>query len=659
MYQQQGPLLTDKDFFVRCIDANYSGLDRIKSAALHKDYGECRALFADFVRGALDARRFFSCLPKEGDSFEEDVSRKAELAMKHIMTACKIPHDFGGGSVDWFSNPTYNGYPEWTWQLSRHAELLTLARAYRIFGDERYAVECCALFDSWVKQATRFSVDGNKSEALCWRSIECGIRMSVVWPEMIHSVIQSEACSDDMITDFFKSIYEHAVLLRNFHKNRGNWLIMEMSGLLHIATLYPFFAEREEWFAYAESKLKEELQKQVYPDGFQFELSTGYQQILVTHYSRVIKLLRGYGKSVPEEFGGTLKKILDIYVKLMRPNGCLPDLNDGTLVSARSRILPYIDLLLDDPTMMWVASDGKVGAPPADTSFVLPNSGIAVFRTGWGREDTWLCFDGGPFGVAHQHEDKLNLLMHASGKYILTEGNNYAYDSSEMRKYVLSTRAHNTVLVDGMEQNRRKSRNWSDEMICQHSGLQAKLSDTVDACRASYEDGYGEDQDKTVRHERSVYFVKKLNGLPPFALVVDRLTAASGIHLYEIQYHLDAEKVTAEGLNVTADGLQIIAPKQDECGAALSIDHGVKEPKWNGWTADSVVQGDFRPIYIVKYVLSGNNLRFVTLLLPIDGGKDLIRDVEAGTEISDTKMVLKLKNNEELAFDENDWLERI
>ena len=38
------------------------------------------------------------------------------------------------------------------------------------------------------------------------------------------------------------------MLLRRFHRKRGNWLIMEMSGLLHISTLYPFFLESEEWF---------------------------------------------------------------------------------------------------------------------------------------------------------------------------------------------------------------------------------------------------------------------------------------------------------------------------------------------------------------------------------------------------------------------------
>ncbi len=658
MCKQQGPLLTDKEFFECGINADISSLEALKDALGCGDYKTCRKIFAEYIRGTLDADTFFSRLHYSDNFDEENVIRKAELAMRHIMTACQIPHDFKGECVDWFSNPTFNGYQEWTWQLNRHAELLTLARAYRTTGDERYAEECCALFDSWVKQATRYSLDDNNSEALCWRSIECGIRMSVVWPEVIYSILPSNACNDDIIVDFFKSIYEHALLLRQFHASLGNWLIMEMSGLLHIATLFPFFLKAEEWFGYAIDKLSAELEKQVYPDGFQFELSSGYQQVVIIYYGRVLRLLTGYGKKVPEVFLNTLRKMLHIYIKLMRPNGALPDLNDGSLSSVKGLVEPYIDLFPNDNDLQWAASGGENGMPPDKQSFILSYSGIAVFRTGWAEDDTWLCFDGGPYGAAHQHEDKLNILLHTRGKYVLTEGNNYAYDSSEMRKYVLSTRAHNTVLVDGMEQNRKKTHCWHDDMLTRHSGLQASLSLHVDACRASYDNGYGDEADKTVCHERSVYFVKKLSGLPPFAIIVDRLTASAGIHSYEIQYHLDADKVTTNRLNITAAPLSIIAPTDNECDVSLSVEYGVKEPKWNGWTADSAVQGDFRPIYIAKYILKGQNIRFATLLLPMDDSKGLIVGLEGSNQIEDTKLCVKLADGRELNIDENEWLER-
>ena len=47
--------------------------------------------------------------------------------------------------------------------------------------------------------------------------------------------------------------------------------------------------------------------------------------------------------------------------------------------------------------------------------------------------------------------------VHRAPRVLLVEGGVYTYDASVWRKYVLSSRAHNVVLVDGLEQARRKS----------------------------------------------------------------------------------------------------------------------------------------------------------------------------------------------------------
>ena len=90
----------------------------------------------------------------------------------------------------------------------------------------------------------------------------------------------------------------------------------------------------------------------------------------------------------------------------------------------------------------WITEGDETGKPEY-TSAAMPWSGFAALRTGWGQDDTWALMDAAPFGRAHQHEDKLSVLLYTNGKFLLTEGGNYAYDESEMRNYVLSTRSHN------------------------------------------------------------------------------------------------------------------------------------------------------------------------------------------------------------------------
>jgi len=84
---------------------------------------------------------------------------------------------------------------------------------------------------------------------------------------------------------------------------------------------------------------------------------------------------------------------------------------------------------------------GRARLAPAQASHAFPYAGYYVMRTGWEPDAMWAVLDAGHFGYGHQHEDKLSLLLHAYGRLLLTEGGNYAYDASEMRRYVLSTRA--------------------------------------------------------------------------------------------------------------------------------------------------------------------------------------------------------------------------
>ena len=62
------------------------------------------------------------------------------------------------------------------------------------------------------------------------------------WQWALHSFYRSPHFTDDVLVDWYKSVWEHGWRLRNFHRT-GNWLIMEMNGLAQIGILYPQFQE--------------------------------------------------------------------------------------------------------------------------------------------------------------------------------------------------------------------------------------------------------------------------------------------------------------------------------------------------------------------------------------------------------------------------------
>ena len=274
MYEKKlGPLLSDEQFFGECLNLDYQGMEAVKKAVDGKDYNLARKEMASYIRETLDADRFFEIpyeipeniykLPGESDA------KAAERICNHTLVSVGVPCEYGkDNKVDWEANPTYNGYKEWTWQLSRHNDIKLLAHEYNKTKNEKLAYAAAELMDSWMKQAVCPDADCAGYKTKCWRTIECGIRMGANWPYILFTFYKTPAFTDDLLIDWYKSVYEHGERLSKNHMT-GNWLIMEMNGLGQIGILYPQFKKSAQWLNQALESLEEELDRQIYPDGFQ------------------------------------------------------------------------------------------------------------------------------------------------------------------------------------------------------------------------------------------------------------------------------------------------------------------------------------------------------------------------------------------------------
>ena len=101
--------------------------------------------------------------------------------------------------------------------------------------------------------------------------------MGANWPYILFTFYKTPAFTDDILINWYKSVYEHGERLSKNHMT-GNWLIMEMNGLGQIGILYPQFKKSEKWLQQALESLEEELDRQIYPDGFQYELDVYKRQ---------------------------------------------------------------------------------------------------------------------------------------------------------------------------------------------------------------------------------------------------------------------------------------------------------------------------------------------------------------------------------------------
>ncbi len=653
-----GPLVTDGAFFTQHVNTGLPGMEGIPEAARRGDFAAARRLFAAQVRASVKPQTLLS-IPyvPEGTHVmlpNEDPIAAAERVLTHNLISVGVPHQFGE-RIDYFHNPTFNQYKEWTWQLSRHSEWKLLAYAYHKTGDERYAACCADLFRQWVAQAACPEVGTGGGDTLCWRTIEAGIRMGSNWQYALHAFIHSPHFTDDVLTDWYKSVYEHGVRLRA-DATSANWLLMEMDGLGQIGLLYPQLKDAPMWRAFAFEVMEKELDRQFYADGFHYELSTAYHEVSLSCYIRLLRVGRSCGASMPHAFLEKLESAVALYLKLAMPDGRTPNLNDGWYAPVREYLENYRDLFPHRADFAWYATRGGQGAPPAFVSVALPYSGYFVMRSGWGEDAVYGMLDAAPFGRGHQHEDKLSVLIYANGALVLTEGGIYPYDDSQMRRYVLSTRAHNTVRVDGQDQNRRQAYCWDGADIAKDAGMAHAIAPELDAARGTYAEGYGEDAGRLAVHERSVYFIKKhACAGRPFFVVVDRLRADEP-RRFEILWHLDTASLKLDGLRADTPVMCVAAAGPD--GLSADAVYAQKTPDWQGWRGTGQIQGDFLPVYALRYFAQGRDVRVVTLFFPSDEETCPFLGVEASGDVRESGFALVLRDGTRVPFDERAMLKR-
>jgi hypothetical protein len=95
---------------------------------------------------------------------------------------------------------------------------------------------------------------------------------------------------------------------------------------------------------------------------------------------------------------------------------------------------------------------------PSVTPQAFADAGIHILRTPKGEgPEIWCRCDGGPHGflsiAAHGHADALSVEVRHDGVELLVDPGTYCYHGQpEWRSYFRSTRAHNTVEVDGEDQ---------------------------------------------------------------------------------------------------------------------------------------------------------------------------------------------------------------
>ena len=364
-----------------------------------------------------------------------------------------------------------------TWELNRHQHFVTLAKAYLLTGDERFAREIFAQWTHWHKE-NPYPIGMNWAS-----SLEVGYR-SLSW---IWTFFLLQECP--LFTPELRKQWKDALSLNGRHIETylstyfspNTHLLGEGLALFSLGTLFPSLRGAGRWRRRGWEILEREAAKQVRGDGFYFEQSTYYHvyALDIFLHARILTALNGVPPS--SAFDQILQRMLNALLLLGRagvPPGVGDDDGGRLFDPRRSRAEHMLDPLATG-AVLYRRGDFKfvAGGAREETLWLLGVKGLAEFDSLPGAEQSagstallesgfylmtddkagqQLLIEAGPLGSGnggHGHANALSIFLVRNGRNLLIDPGTFEYvGNSGERARLRGTGAHNTMQVDGRDQ---------------------------------------------------------------------------------------------------------------------------------------------------------------------------------------------------------------
>jgi hypothetical protein len=266
--------------------------------------------------------------------------------------------------------------------------------------------------------------------------------------------------SDDFDAEFARlllaSIYQHAVYMtdtRQYTPTSNHALHMD-GALLAAALTFPEFAAAAEWRALAERRLSEFMERNFSPAGFNLEQSPAYHLYVVEQVGRIIAFLRANGQPLPRTVMATTERSIAVWPWLLRADGQVANVGDsagGRPSNWRRTVAGF----WGDELPPAAPSSGTAPRPEAGGFLVCDRAGYAICTSYPIEEakpatDIYALFRCNSWRhSSHCHCDALSFVLFGLGREWLVDSGKLNYEeTTPERKYMISARAHNVLLVD-------------------------------------------------------------------------------------------------------------------------------------------------------------------------------------------------------------------
>ena len=471
------------------------------------------------------------------------------------------------------------------YELSRFQHLPTLGKVYWFSGEEKYTREFVEEISDWMeKNPYPYGVN--------WTcSMDIAIRL-VNWIWGFYFFKDSPEISDQFLLNFLSSLLRHgkhieenlertsraaelvnSVLVHgrlNLDTLRSAWrgvntnhYLSDIVGLVYLGIVLPELEDAKRWRDFGIKDLINEMGKQVFPDGVDYEGSISYHRLVTELFLSATLLCLKNNVSFPTWYMERLERMFEFVMYYTKPDGTAPQIGDnddgrlhilsnyGNWNRLDHRYLLSIGaVLFNRPDFkdaagefheeaFWLVGEGGLKkfkelpdqkVPFKSKAFV--EGGFYIMR----RDSLYMIVDcithNRRASSGHKHNSLLSFDLFAYDKTFIVDPGAYIYTAdSEMRNLFRSTKYHNTVVVGGEEQNRiDKNELFKLEPDASVRVNKWESTPEYDVLIAEH-NGYGRLKSPVI-HQREIFF----NKTEGFWIVKDILNG-EGDHEYDLYLH--------------------------------------------------------------------------------------------------------------------------
>ena len=394
----------------------------------------------------------------------------------------RFPEGFAYREWDLYRDRPGNADIKYPWELARCQHFLTLAQAWQVSSQARYAQEI-------LNQIRDFDEGNPIGRGVNWTcTMDVALR-GANWAIALDLIGGCSALDPAELFAAYGSLFDHGRFIRanleNTYEITSNHFLSNVVGLHFIAAALPETATAVDWMKFAAAAVQKEIDVQVLPDGADFESSIPYHRLVIELFLGSFRLAQHLNQPFSEHFKRRLEDMVEYLIGVLLPSGEMPTLGDaddgrlmvatdyGTwnrkdprhLLAPAALTLGRLDWLEYAPVQsgweaLWWGFDGSridaAGRPPPDNARLYPNAGVAISR----RRDhgRFLMVTNSIVGTVgfgnHKNNDQLSFEYHDEGQPLIVDPGSYVYTSDfAARNLFRGTAYHNTVQIDGVEQN--------------------------------------------------------------------------------------------------------------------------------------------------------------------------------------------------------------